>query len=119
VLLQQIEHLQAVASPYFASLGQLYSERRSLQQQLQQQLQEQPERLLHQQLLVQQLQANLKRQHVLHLGLFACWGALTPLQYARLAMFSSPYMPDMHALLCVLCKGGWAARLAQSLVPTP
>jgi hypothetical protein len=108
-----VEHLQAVASPYFTDLEALYSERRSLQQQLQ----EKPDSLLEQQLIVQQLESNLKRQHVLHLGLFACWGALTPLQYARLAMFSSPYMPDMHALLCVLCKGGWAARLAHSLMP--
>jgi hypothetical protein len=61
---------------------------------------------LHPWQLLDQLAANMQREHVLR-SMLKCfvWGRiLDSIQFAKAAVYSHPLFPDVHAIMCVLRK---------------
>eukprot|EP00877_Chromochloris_zofingiensis_P010413 jgi/Chrzof1/5625/Cz16g09120.t1 len=56
--------------------------------------------------LMQQLNANLKREHTLRilLNCFFYGRVLTSQQFAKAAMYSYPYFPDVHAMMVIIMQ---------------
>eukprot|EP00879_Flechtneria_rotunda_P000231 GHRR01000309.1.p1 GENE.GHRR01000309.1~~GHRR01000309.1.p1 ORF type:complete len:945 (+),score=429.08 GHRR01000309.1:255-3089(+) len=109
----QVTGILACAELYFTSVGKLLDERRSLQQQLKmadEGLSECQKRLLgvdgglNQLQVLDALVSNLKREHVLRIMLNCfVWGrTLNSIQFAKAAVYSHPFFPDVHAMVCVL-----------------
>eukprot|EP00878_Enallax_costatus_P000701 GHUV01000811.1.p1 GENE.GHUV01000811.1~~GHUV01000811.1.p1 ORF type:complete len:928 (+),score=335.74 GHUV01000811.1:282-3065(+) len=109
----QVTVILACAELYFSSLTKLLDQRRVLQQQLKQAdegLSECQKRLrgldgIHNQLeVLDALASNLKREHVLRIMLNCfVWGrSLNSIQFAKSAVYSHPFFPDVHAFVCVL-----------------
>uniref|UniRef100_A0A383WD44 BZIP domain-containing protein n=1 Tax=Tetradesmus obliquus TaxID=3088 RepID=A0A383WD44_TETOB len=109
----QVTVILACAELYFSSMSALLQQRRGLQQQLKQAdegLSECQRRLLgvdgglNQLQVLDALASNLKREHVLRIMLNCfVWGrSLNCLQFAKSAVYSYPFFPDVHAMVCVL-----------------
>eukprot|EP00775_Hariotina_reticulata_P004392 gene4392-4645_t len=114
----QVTQVLACAELYFSSLKRLYQERQQLQQHLRaadEGLSECQRRLLgsdgiqHQLQLLDQLQSNLKREHVLRI-MMNCfvWGrSLNSLQFAKSAVYSHPVSGSRQP-----AAGGWGQPAA-------
>lgn len=102
----QVTVILACAELYFSSLSKLLEQRRVLQQQLKQAdegLSECQKRLrgvdggINQLQVLDALASNLKREHVLRIMLNCfVWGrSLNSIQFAKTAVYSHPFFPDV------------------------
>eukprot|EP00775_Hariotina_reticulata_P001595 gene1595-1935_t len=129
----QVSHIVAFANVYFNSVDKLLVDRKVLQQQLRI-----PEGLaagccsvslsghadgdgggvenaVIQLQALDKLSSNLKREHVLRIMLncFVLGRSLNCTQFARLAVHSHPFFPDVHAIVCVIYEDAQAPPAGQ------
>lgn len=115
---QQVTYILACSELYFSSLCTLMHERQALHEALVKAdgaLSECQRRLLgidgtiDQLDLLDRLSSNLKKEHVLRIMLNCfVWGRiLTAVQFAKTAVYSHPFFPDVHAMVCVLYEDKW------------